>query len=110
MRETIQLYKSNKKPGTKMLREHYDSVAQCIFQTLKHQNGTIYLTDLIEIVKNKVTMITITILPWYLLQVKADLESRKLIKICKDYHLQQIITTTPGILKKIDRDFLPLIK
>lgn len=88
-----------------MLREQYISVAQCIFQTLQHQNGTIYLTDLIEIVKNNVTMINITILPWYLLQVKADLETRKLIKIYKDYRHQQVITTTPGMLKKIERDF-----
>jgi hypothetical protein len=67
------------KPGVYLLKEHYDVVSTFILSKLKEREA-IKLEELIDGIK-EISLDRSADLAWILLQVKSDLEAKKLITV-----------------------------
>lgn len=76
--DKIQLFLPNKRKGIIICRRKYLHLVQIILETLKESSDNcVTLTDLIEKVNRK--YISENDISWYLLQVKLDLQEKKII-------------------------------
>jgi len=80
--QKIQMWLPNNKTGRIILFDHYIQLAEFIIATLKGSvERKVTLNDLIEESDEQLSTKFKYDLSWYLIQVKKDLEARKIIKI-----------------------------
>jgi hypothetical protein len=70
----------NGKKGILMDKGHYELLSSFILQTIE-KNKALKLTGLLERIPGNFYGIIKNDIPWYILQVKLDLEARQLIKM-----------------------------
>jgi len=88
---TIKLLKAGGKNGHVILRKDYESINTLILETLKTHHE-ISLFDLLDVCNREFTAEFKGNLPWYLLNVKQDLQAKGLIQIKRDKKRIQIVS------------------
>ncbi|MBL0745431.1 DUF6958 family protein [Chryseolinea lacunae] len=96
--DSIELFRSGGKRGATIARKHYAEVVQLILARIATtDDGAVPLSDLIEHAQHK--LLFGGDIPWYLINVKQDLEERGILKTHWD-HLRMPYIRLGGHYKK----------